>query len=300
MTFTAKSRGRHFCFGDDLDDLGSSDSVEPAEPTLVGDVLLQLDHALLVAGGVLGVGVEVPLEELVGVVGHKVVAEDLEALAVAGDLFPVAADVLEVAGEVGVAALEYLAVEVGGEDGLEVDEFRPGLLGLGEDVVGGPLDGAHEGADLGGVLADEGVVADVEDGAEAAATELGQLVDAEHLHVRLGAALPGEPGLELDHLHVLEADAGVDGAGGDGLGHVHAAADGGVVVRGQAVVRRQLVDLDLAELADVADALALEGAEVGGDARALEVDDAGEGLVQEAADGRDGEVARLGLSSRFE
>jgi hypothetical protein len=60
-------------------------------------------------------------------------------------------------------------------------------------------------------------------------------------------------------------------------------------------VRGELVDLDLAELADVADALALEGAEVGGDARRLEVDDAGEGLVEKAADGLDGEVAGFGL-----
>jgi hypothetical protein len=53
--------------------------------------------------------------------------------------------------------------------------------------------------------------------------------------------------------------------------------------------------LDLAELAHVADALALERAEVGRDAGGLEVDDAREGLVQEAADGQDREVAGFGL-----
>jgi hypothetical protein len=62
-------------------------------------------------------------------------------------------------------------------------------------------------------------------------------------------------------------------------------------------VRCQLVNLDLAELADVADALALERAEVGRDARRLEVDDAGEGLVQETANGQDWEVAGFGLMS---
>jgi hypothetical protein len=53
--------------------------------------------------------------------------------------------------------------------------------------------------------------------------------------------------------------------------------------------------LDLAELADVTDALALERGEVGGDAAVLEVDDAGEGLIEEGADGGDGEVTSFGL-----
>ena len=83
----------------------------------------------------------------------------------------------------------------------------------------------------------------------------------------------------------LEADAGVDLAVLDGLGDVHAAADGGVVRGGHSVMRSQFVDLNLAELADVTDALALEGAEVGGDARVLEVHDSGEWLVEETADG---------------
>jgi hypothetical protein len=65
-------------------------------------------------------------------------------------------------------------------------------------------------------------------------------------------------------------------------------------------VRSEFVDLDLAELTDVADALALEGAEVGGDSRVLEVDDTGEGLVEEAADGEDGEVAGFGLYKELE
>lgn len=98
-----------------------------------------------------------------------------------------------------------------------------------------------------------------------------------------------EPFFQLDHLDVLESDAGVDGAVDDGFGYVHSAADGGVVVRGHAVVLGEFVDLDLgfvrvclvdcvaglggcaylAELADVADALAFQRAEVLGDSAGL-------------------------------
>lgn len=49
------------------------------------------------------------------------------------------------------------------------------------------------------------------------------------------------------------------------------------------------------KLADIADALALEGAEVGRDTRVFQVDDAGEGLVEEGTDGEDREVAGFGL-----
>ena len=45
----------------------------------------------------------------------------------------------------------------------------------------------------------------------------------------------------------------------------------------------------------LADALALQGAEVGVNSRVLEVHHSGEGLVEEAADGEHGEVARFGL-----
>jgi len=60
-------------------------------------------------------------------------------------------------------------------------------------------------------------------------------------------------------------------------------------------VRGELVDLDLAKLAYVADTFALEGAEVARDAGLFEIDYAGEGFVQEAANGEDGEIASLGL-----
>jgi hypothetical protein len=53
--------------------------------------------------------------------------------------------------------------------------------------------------------------------------------------------------------------------------------------------------LDLAKLADVTDSLALERAKVGCNSGFLEVDDAREGFVEKAADGKDREVASLGL-----
>lgn len=112
----------------------------------------------------------------------------------------------------------------------------------------------------------KGLVANVQDGTEAAASQLGELVNAEHLDIGLGPALRFEPMFKLNHLDVLEADAGVDGAFDNGFGDVHATADSRVVGWGHAVMGGQFVDLDLTELADVADAFALEGAEVGCDA----------------------------------
>ena len=58
---------------------------------------------------------------------------------------------------------------------------------------------------------------------------------------------------------------------------------------------RRLSEAHLAELANVSDLLALEGAEVLGDTTRLEVHDTGERLVEERADGGDGEVTSLGL-----
>ena len=54
---------------------------------------------------------------------------------------------------------------------------------------------------------------------------------------------------------------------------------------------------NLAELADIADPLTLQGAEVGGDSAVLEVHQSREGLVEQGADGVDWEVPsfRLGL-----
>lgn len=239
-----------------------------------------------------------PLEELVGVVGDEGVVENAEPLAVAGDFGPVPLDVLQVVGQVREAALEDLTVQGRVEHGLEVDKGLPRLLGLLQHKVRGALDGTHERAHALRVLRDELVVADVQDRAEAAAAQLGQLVDAQHLHVRLGPSLFLEPFFQLYHLYVLEADACVDLAALDGFGHVHPTSHCGIVRWRHAVVRGQLVDLDLAKLADIADAFALERAEVRGDAGRLEIHHAGEGFVEQAADGRDGEVAGFGLFSR--
>lgn len=215
------------------------------EPALSGDLLLQLSHALLVTKRVGGVRIQVPGEVLVGVVGLKVRVEDAQALSVVGNLGPVTLDVLQIAAEVRKGALEDLAVHRGSHDGLDVDVLLVGLGGLREDVVGSALDGAHELLHLVWVGGQEGVVGDVEDRAEAAAAEFGELVNTEHLNVIAGTVLRGEPLGQLDHLHVLETDTGVDVAADDGLGDVHAAANGSVVVGSHAVVLGELIDLDL-------------------------------------------------------
>ncbi|OSS51148.1 hypothetical protein B5807_04240 [Epicoccum nigrum] len=266
-------------------------SLKPLEAPLLHDTALQLHHPLLIARRIRAVSLEPPAQEPIRVVGLERLVQHTEALTVAGDLVPVAADVLQVGGEVREAALEDLAVGGRVERALEVDQLRPGAIGFGEHKVGGALDGAQEGADFVRVRGEEAVVGDVQDAAEAAAPQLRQLVDAQHLHVFARPALGREPLLQLDHLHVLEADAGVDGARGDALGHVHAHAHRRVVGRGHAVVRGQLVELDLAELAYVADALAPERVEVWADARGLEVHDAREGLVEQRAKRRHWEAA---------
>lgn len=275
--------------------------MKAAEATLLRDVVLQLRHTLLVTQRILRLPCQSPLKVLVGVVGLKVGAQNAKPLPVVGDLLPVALDVLEVLGEVREAALEDLAVQLRAHHGLEVDVLQPGLLGLLEHEVGGTLGGAQERADLIRVLGDELVVADVQDGAEAAAAKLGKLVDAQHLDVALGAALGCQPLLKLDHLHVLQANAGVDLALDDGLGYIHPAADCGVVRRSHPIVGGKLVDLDLAELADISNALALEGLEVGGDAGRLEIDNSSERFVEETADGRNREAAcfRLRVYEHF-
>ena len=136
-------------------------------------------------------------------------------------------------------------------------------------MVGAALDGPHEFLDLLGVLGKEGVVGwamevswdlsislttrnriskmrtDVEDAAEAAAPQLRQLINPEHLHIRSGSSLAGEPLLELDHLNILQSDAGVNAALDDPLGDVHSTSDGLVVGRLHPVVLCQFINLDL-------------------------------------------------------
>lgn len=58
----------------------------------------------------------------------------------------------------------------------------------------------------------------------------------------------------------------------------------------------ELLDMtNLSELSNIADPLALQGAEVLGDSAALEVDNTGEGLVEQGANRGNGEVAGFGL-----
>jgi hypothetical protein len=258
-------------------------------------MLLQLDHALLITDGILRVSSQSPFKKLISVIWHETLTQHAEPLPVSGDFVPVTLHILQILGEVRVATLKDLVVEGGAKHGLEVDKLGPRLVGMSEDKVGGLLDSAHEGADLVRVLADELLIANVQDRAEAAAAQLSELIDAQHLHIRLGTTLCVEPFLEFDHLDVLEADTRVNVPLDDGLGHIHTAAHGGVVGGSETIVGGELVNLDLAELSHIADALALETAEVSGDAGLLEVHDAGERLVKEAADGQDRVVASLGL-----
>lgn len=158
---------------------------------------------------------------------------------------PVTLDVLQVLGEVGERALEDLAVKGRSHSGLNIDVSLVSLLGLRKDKVGGLLDSLHELGNLVLVGGKEVVVGNVKDGAEAAASELGELIDTEHLDVVLGTSVGGEPLLKLDHLDVLKTDTGIDLSVDDGLGDVHSAADGGVVGRGHSVVLGELIDLDL-------------------------------------------------------
>jgi len=52
---------------------------------------------------------------------------------------------------------------------------------------------------------------------------------------------------------------------------------------------------DLSELANVSNLLTLQGAEVLGDSAVLEVDDTGEGLIEQRTDRSNGEVTSFGL-----
>lgn len=265
------------------------------EAAAAGNVLLQLSHGLLIGNGILRGTLQRPSQVLVGVVGGKVGLQHAETLSVLGDLFPVTLHVLEVLGEVRVGALKDLEVDVGAHARLHVDVLLVRIGRGSEDQVGRLLDGAHELFDLVGVLGKEAVIDNVQDAAEAAAAQLGQLVDAQHLHLIAGAALASEPLCELDHLDVLQADTCVNGALDDGLADIHAAADGCVVVGAHPIVRGELINLDLAKLANVADALALQGAEIGSDTARLEIDNASERLVQKRSDGCHWKVAGFGL-----
>jgi hypothetical protein len=288
----------------DIDlDLGRSSSTDHSlaghrlkthKATVLLDSLLQGNHPLLVTSGVLRVLLEAPSQVLVGVVGSEALIQYTKPLAVTRNLLPVTLDILKVGAEVCEATLEDLAVCRRVHGRLEVAELLPCLVWLSEHKIRSALARTHECANLLGVLLDEGVVADVEDAAEAAAAELSELIDTQHLDFIAVAALGHKPLLELNHLYVLESDTGVDLAGDDAACDVHANTNGRVVLRRHAVVRSQLVKLDLSELANVADLLSLERGKVGCDAGGGQVNDTSEGLVEEGADGLDWEITSGG------
>ena len=58
----------------------------------------------------------------------------------------------------------------------------------------------------------------------------------------------------------------------------------------------KLIDLDLSELSDVANALSLQGCEVSSDTTVLEVDNASERFIKKRANRCDWEVAGFGLN----
>lgn len=258
-------------------------------------LLLQRHHLLLISRRIHLITLGSPIhQKLIRIIRLKRLIQHPQAFAIFGDFLPIALDIFQVLREIRKTPLEDFAVQRRAHDGFEIDVFGPCLLGMGQDEIGGALDGAHKGFDLVWVLCEEFLVANVEDGAEAAAAQFGEFVDAEHLYIRLGTVLRAQPFLEFDHLDVLESDARVDFAFDDGFGHVHAAAHGRVVFGAHAIVGGEFVDLDLAEFSYVTDLLALERAEVGGDAAVLEVHDARKRLIEERSDGEDGELASFG------
>lgn len=220
-------------------------------------LLLQLRHLLLVTGWVLRFWLENPIQETVGVIWFEVLVQDTEPLTILGNLGPVSLDVLEILGKVGIAALKNLPVELRTHDRLKVDVLSPGLLGLLDNEVGRLLHGTEERADLVWILPNKALIADVQDRTETAAAELCELIDTKHLHVGFGTALRREPLLEFHHLHVLETDAGINVTFNNGLGDVHATTDSSVVRGRHAVVRGKFIDLDLAKLSNIANALSL-------------------------------------------
>eukprot|EP01136_Pigoraptor_vietnamica_P012308 Opistho-1_new@52095 len=227
------------------------------------------------------------LHKVVRVVRLEISADEAETLRVRGHLVPVALDVLEGRVEVGARGVVDLAVHRRVHDRLGLGKNVKALLGALEAKLVAALDGAHERVDAVRVALEEVVVGDVEDRAEAAAAEIGEFVDAQHV----GAALAEL--LQLNLLVVDKAHAAVDGPVADGLREVHSDADGRVVALAHALARADFVNYDLAKLADVTHAAALDVVKAL-DAALLGKDNARRRLVEERSDGRDVETARLG------
>lgn len=175
------------------------------------------------------------------------------------------------------------------------------------------LDGATE------YVTEQESYTDVKDATEAAASQFRKLVNPEHLNITSRTSLPGEPLFELDHLDVLESDAGMDAALDDRLGDVHSASDCLVVSGLHAIMLGQFINLNLlkelaiyhpqlgctvlrevsfhtylSKLPHVSDFLALQAAEIRGDPTVLEIHDSGERLVEEGSNGRNWEASGFG------
>lgn len=80
-----------------------------------------------------------------GVVGRKVPSEDTQALAVVGDLVPIARDIVVVDRHVGEGALKDLGVDVGTHRLLARLVLVPRLDGVGLEEDRGLVHGAHLG-----------------------------------------------------------------------------------------------------------------------------------------------------------
>lgn len=248
-------------------------------------------HELLVDNRVNVALLVLPGEVLVGVVGLERLGKNHEALAVLGDLGPVTVDIGKRVAEVAKGALVDLAVNNSVKVRVDFEVLLPRLLGLRNDKVGGFLARTHKGLDALRVGLQKVVVANVQDGAEAAATKLSELVNAKHLDIVTRAALRSEPLGQLDHLDILQTNTSVNGTIDDGLGDVHAATDSSVVIGSHAIVSGKLVDLNLAKLTHISNALALERLEVSSDSRVLEVNDTSERLVKQGSNGGNGITA---------
>ena len=108
-------------------------------------------------------GLDLPLDELVRVVGNKVVgsgSEDLESVAVSDDLGPISLNVLQVLGHVHERSLENLVLKRSVHRLVGSSKLLPSSSRLSVHVVGSLLDSSHESGALFGVLGDKVFVGD--------------------------------------------------------------------------------------------------------------------------------------------
>lgn len=120
--------------------------------------MLELSHPLLVLGGIRRLFNKLPLQEVVGVVGLEVGLKNAESFPISCDLLPIALDVLEVLGEVGVRSLKDLPVDKVGHLWFDIDVRRVRLLRLTENILCRLFDCSHELPNFLGVLGQEIIV----------------------------------------------------------------------------------------------------------------------------------------------